>query len=215
MALRRVIEKKTNVDSSSALDKPSNLLRDKGGPERSRKGTPGPWPQVNQGQKVEKKSIPHLMPRLFLPPPSSKVSRQQVHADPSKCPHLPQTVRHRDGWVVLGPARVGSQPSLQPPPPPPPAPEGAATCWVRGGAETGSALARSKPLAGKGCGSLGETWPLTWVQLGPLRWAPSPPRWLGPAALWCSWARRHRSARSHRLLPLLEETHSPSPRPGG
>lgn len=151
------------------------------------------------------------MPRLFLPPPFNKGSREQLHADPSKCPHLP------DCWAQKRPGCPGSPrstPSLQPSPPPP---EGAATRGVSGGAETGGAPARGryKSLAGKGCGSLGETWPLTWAQSGPLRWAPSPPRWLGPAALWCTWARRHRSARSHRLLPLLEETYSPFPRPGG
>lgn len=173
---------------------------------------PGFWPQVNQVQKVDKKvSLANATP-LPLPTPN-KVSGQPVHTDPSNWPHPSRTVRQ--ARTPPGLSLVHLRWARSPPCSLRLRQGGAASRGVRGGADSGCALVRggSKPLAGKGCGSHGKSRPLTWALRGPLRWAPSPRRWRGPAAPWCSWARRHRSPRRHRLLLRLAETDSLSPRP--
>lgn len=222
--LRRVIGKKTRVGSSSPLAKLSILPGGRGGPAVSGGAgrTCGARSLGESRAESREKSIPHLMPRPSLSPPAPssprKVSRQPVHTDLSKCPHPPQTASLawtrpglsfvRPGWGRSPPCGLVLPLLVK---------EGLQPAGSEAERRPGGALVRagSKPLAGKGCGSHGETWPLTWALPGPRRWAPSPRRWRGPAKPWCSWARRHRSRRRHRRLPLLAETHSRSPRPGG
>lgn len=131
--------------------------------ERSRKYAPGPWPQENQGQKVEKKSIPHLMPHLFLPPPSSSLWTTSVHRplQVSSSATGPSD-RRGDGPGCHWSTRGGRSAFLQLLPLLPPG--GAATRGVRGGAEAGGAPARrrSTTLAGKEWGDAA-------AHLGPAR----------------------------------------------
>ena len=170
-------------------------------------------PGEQSAESREINGIPHLMPRRFPPQsPVKPLDNLCALTPPSVLIHpgLSDGRGHRPGFPQ-SPAWARSPPCsllrlLRR--------GGAATRGVIGGAQAGGAPARgeSKPLAGEGCGSHREPWPLRWAQPGPPRWAPSPRRWRGPAAPRCSWAGRRRSPRRH---PLLAETLSRSPRPGG
>lgn len=66
--------------------------------ERRRKYVPDAWPQAKQRQKVEKKSIPHLMPHVFLPP-TPVVAKQPLYVPlpPSVSIHPGLSDRRGDG----------------------------------------------------------------------------------------------------------------------